>query len=80
MERPISIHELISAYYEDRVVEVIGCSTSSHIQPISKIVYHQHSINLNTNMHSKYVSYLNNLVTNIMTGPQEHEWVHNMEI
>lgn len=38
-ERPVSIHELISAYYEDRIVEVIGSSTSSHIQPISKIVY-----------------------------------------
>ena len=40
VERPISIHELISAYYEDRVLEVIGCSTSSHIQPISNVVYH----------------------------------------
>lgn len=40
VERPISIHEIISAYYEDRVLEVIGCSSSSHIQPISNIVDH----------------------------------------
>ena len=38
-ERPISIHELISAFKEDRLIEAIGCSTSSHIQPISRIVY-----------------------------------------
>ena len=30
-ERPISIHELISAFKEDRLIEAIGCSTSSHI-------------------------------------------------
>lgn len=80
VERQISIHELISAYYEDRVLEVIGCSTSSHIQPISNIVYHQHSIKLNTNRDSLYVNYLNNLITSIMTGSQDHEWVHNMEV
>jgi len=30
-ERPISIHELISAFAEGRLIEAIGCSTSSHI-------------------------------------------------
>ena len=30
-ERPISIHELINAHYESRLIEAIGCSTSSHI-------------------------------------------------
>lgn len=30
-ERPISIHELVSAYKEGRLIEAIGCSTSSHI-------------------------------------------------
>lgn len=75
VERNISIHELISAYYEDRLIEAVGCSTPSHIQPISKIVYRENTLDLRTNKDSFYVSYLNNLVTNIMTGPDHHEWV-----
>ena len=39
VERDISIHEIINANKEGRLVEIIGCSTSSFIQPINKIVY-----------------------------------------
>jgi len=31
MEKNISIHEIIEAYNEGRLIEAIGCSTSSHI-------------------------------------------------
>jgi len=34
---------------------------------------------LNTNKDSEYVSYLNNLITNIMIGPDNHKWVFAME-
>ena len=78
-ERPISIHEIINAHHESRLVEVIGCSTSSHIQPISRIVYRENNIELNTNKDSTYVSYLNNLITNIMVGPNTHKWVTSLE-
>lgn len=79
-ERPISIHEIISAHHEDRLVEAIGCSTSSHIQPINRIVYRENNIQLDTNKDSQYVSYLNNLITNIMIGNQDHQWVSSLAI
>ena len=44
--RRISIHELINAFDEERLIEAIGCSTSSHIQPISRIVYQDKNIHL----------------------------------
>lgn len=34
-ERPISIHELLHAHEEDRLIEVIGASTPSHFQSIN---------------------------------------------
>lgn len=79
-ERPISIHELISAFNEGRLIEAIGCSTSSHIQPISRIVYRDQNISLGTDKESFYVSYLNNLITDIMVGPSTHEWVVDLSI
>lgn len=57
------------------MIEVIGASTASHIQPINKIVYRDYTIELDTNKESKYVSYLNNLIANIMQGPDTHPWV-----
>ncbi len=44
VERDISIHEIINANKEGRLVEIIGCSTSSFIQPINKIVYKDQNI------------------------------------
>ena len=51
-EQPINICEIISAYQEDRLIEAIGCSTSSHIQPINRIVYKEHNMTLDTNKDS----------------------------
>ena len=79
-ERNISIHELIEAHKESRLIEAIGSSTSSHIQPINKIVYKDYKIELGTDGNSKYVSYLNNLVTDVMTGPDTHEWVTSLKL
>jgi branched-chain amino acid aminotransferase len=49
VERNISIHEIVAAYYEGRLVEAIGCSGPSFIQPISRIAFREHNIQLNTN-------------------------------
>jgi hypothetical protein len=38
-EKQISIHEIINAHEEGRLLEVIGCSTSSFIQAINKVTY-----------------------------------------
>ena len=78
-ERKISIQEMLNAHYEGRLLEIVGCSTSSFIQPISRVTYRDQRIRLNTNNSSPYVSYLNNLLTDIMMGPESHKWVHSLE-
>lgn len=77
-ERPISIHEIINANSEGRLVEVIGTSTPSFIQPIKRIVYKGKHIELDTNEKSTYVNYLNTMIQGIMTGPEDHKWVTRM--
>ena len=74
-EKMLSIHEIMQAHAENRLVEVIGASTASHIQTINKIVYKHYTINLDTNKDSFYVSYLSNLITDIMVGADTHSWV-----
>lgn len=79
VEKQISIHEIINAFEEDRLIEIIGCSTSSFIQAINKITYRDKNVQLNTNKDSKYVRYLNQKITDIMVGPDSHPWVTSLE-
>lgn len=58
---------------------MIGTSTPSFIQPINRIVYKENSIELDTNENSKYVHYLNSMISNIMTGPDTNKWITKME-
>ena len=58
---------------------MVGVSTSSHIQPVSRIVYKNHNLQLNTSKDSPYCSYLNNLVTGIMMGDDKHHWVTTLK-
>lgn len=44
VEKQISIHEIINAHEEDRLIEIIGCSTSSFIQAINKITYRDKNV------------------------------------
>jgi len=67
-ERPISIHEILNAHSEKRLVEVIGTSTPSFVQPIKRIVYKGKHIELNSDQNSTYVSDLNGMIQEIMTG------------
>lgn len=39
IERPCSIHEIVSAAKEERLIEAFGVSSPSFVQPIGKIVY-----------------------------------------
>lgn len=70
-ERPVSVHELIGAAREERLVEAFGASTPSFIQPISKIVYKDATVDLSRSNFS-HVNYLNKLLMDIMTGPVSH--------
>ena len=76
-ERPVSVHELIGAAREERLVEAFGASTPSFIQPISKIVHKDSTIDL-SGSDFKHVNYLNKLLMDIMTGPVSHPWVFTM--
>jgi len=61
-ERAISIHEVMNAHSEGRLIEVIGTSTPSFVQPIKRIVYKGRHIELATDENSKYVKYLNLMI------------------
>ena len=78
-ERPISIHEIINANDEGRLIEAFGCSTASLIQPISKIVHRDKVVALSTDTDGKYVNYLNRKIVDLMKGPDTHPWVTSME-
>ena len=39
VERQISIHEILNAYHEKRLLEIFGVSASSFIRPFSLLVY-----------------------------------------
>lgn len=76
-ERPISIHEILNAHSEKRLVEVIGTSTPSFVQPIKRIVYKGKHIELETKADS-HVAYLHDKISEIMFGSSDHKWVTRM--
>ena len=77
-ERSVSIHELISAHKEERLLEAFGCSAPSFITPIKRIVYKNDTIEIQNAAQGKYYNYLNQLVAGIMLGPDTHPWVFPM--
>jgi branched-chain amino acid aminotransferase len=72
VEKDISIHEMISAHHEGRLLEFFGGATSCNIQPISRVVYEDENIELSG---TKVSSYLNTKLTSIMSGPADHKWI-----
>jgi hypothetical protein len=46
IEREISIHEIKSAFYESRLIEIFGGATSSQIKSFSKLVYKETTMDL----------------------------------
>ena len=72
VEKNISVHEMISAHHEGRLLEFFGCATSCNIQPVSRIVYENESIELTK---TQFSSYLNTKITSIMSGPADHKWI-----
>ena len=69
---------MIQASKEERLEEAFGASTAAFIQPINKIVYRDDTIRLKNTAESKYISYLNKLISDTMTGPDTHDWVFPM--
>lgn len=73
VERQLSIHEVISAYKEERLLEFFGGATSSNIQSISRIGYKDETIDL-TGKETPFTSYLNHKLHDIMSS-DNHPWV-----
>lgn len=73
VERQVSIHEMINAYNEGRMLEIFGASTSSSIQSVSRVVYKETNIELGKE--NPIASYLNNTIIAIKQGTIEHPWV-----
>jgi branched-chain amino acid aminotransferase len=80
-ERQLSVQELVSASREGRLQEFFGCATSCNIQPVSRIVYEDESLTLNSAKDGQFAfaNYLNNKLTSIMTGSPDHEWITPFE-
>ena len=56
-EQKISIHELIAAFREGRLLEAFGCSTANFIQPIKQIVYRTESLDIESDFEfTKYIT------------------------
>jgi branched-chain amino acid aminotransferase len=71
VERQISIHEIISAYNEDRMLEFFGGATSSSIQSISRIGYKDQLVDL-SEREPAFTKYLSAKLNGIMTGADNH--------
>lgn len=77
IERPVSIHEVISAYNEERLIEAFGTATSSLIKPISRIVYKDANIDMTSNY--DFANYLNDYLISIRVGSPKHKWITPLE-
>lgn len=79
IERQISIHEVINAYKEDRLIEMFGASTHCPLQSIKKVVYQDHTIDLVNVQRDNYADRFNKMILDLMTGPESHHWIVPME-
>ena len=74
VERQLSIHEIISASREERLLELFGGATSSNIQSISRVNYRDETMDLQ-GRETPFANYLNKKLLGIMTGSDSHPWV-----
>lgn len=74
VEKQLSIHELIHAHTEERLLEFFGGATSSSIQSISRISFKDETIDLSENP-TPFANYLRAKLHDIMVGPETHKWI-----
>ena len=84
LERKVSIHEVIEADKEGRLVEMFGASTHCPLLNIDRIVYRDTTMNLkgNGDMHHEKKNFTRSLdkeLVNVMRGSTEHPWVTALE-
>lgn len=54
VEREMSIHEMVAASREDRLLEMFGVSTHCPLMPINRVVYRDTTMLLNSITQGKY--------------------------
>ena len=84
VERKVSIHEVIQADKEDRLVEMFGASTHCPLLNIDRVVYRDTTMKLagNGDKHlaqKDFTRALDKCLVNLMTGPTSHPWVTALE-
>lgn len=79
-EGKISIHEVIEADKEGRLVEMFGASTHCPLMPIKRVCYRDTTMNLG--QHAKKDSFsrdLNDYLVNMLMGDADHPWITSFE-
>lgn len=79
-EGKISIHEVIEADKEGRLVEMFGASTHCPLMPIKRVCYRDTTMTLG--QHSKKDEFsqgLNNFLIDLMNTDAEHPWITSFE-
>jgi hypothetical protein len=72
---------MVSASREGRFQEFFGCATNCNIQSVSRIVYEDEVIEMASGKTGSFpfANYLNNKLTQIMSGPSDHKWITPFE-
>ena len=77
-EREVSIHELISASREDRLLEMFGASTHTLLLPIRKLVFQDTTMLLN--QHSgEFFKQLSAMLLDLMCNNQTNPYITSLE-
>lgn len=82
LERKFTIHELIDAASEGRLVECFACGTAFFIAPIGEIHYKGQSIEVplgEDNLAGEYTKKLRARLGGIMHGDVQHPWGYKIE-
>lgn len=75
IERQVSIHEIIAAHQEERMLEFFAGGVSSSVRPIANLDFKD--INMEFPKNYEIANYFNNLLINIKQG--SHPWAIPME-
>jgi branched-chain amino acid aminotransferase len=74
-ERWLSMSELVKASQEGRLLEAFGAGTAAVINPVNKIIYKDHQIDIPTgNDIGPLAKHLWSTIIDIQYGRKEHEW------
>lgn len=77
VERLLSIHEIISAHREGRLIECFGVATSNFVQPIKLIAYKDVAIDLTTGP-QLFTNYIRDMLYKLHVTSNKHPWIQSL--